>query len=80
MYMEYTSIVYIEWKLATCIFNGTVFILVVVNINDLHFVFVLDELNQYVTVMICVAVKGKPILGIINHPYDTEFYSHETGE
>lgn len=42
-------------------------------------VFISEDLNMFVTVMICVAVKGKPVIGVINRPLDSDEYPKETG-
>lgn len=38
-----------------------------------------EDLDNFVTVMVCVAVKGKPVIGIVNRPIYSEEYKKETG-
>ena len=38
-----------------------------------------ENLDNFVTVMVCVAVKGVPVIGVVNRPMDSEEYKKETG-
>ena len=38
-----------------------------------------DDLLKYVTVMVCIAIKGKPIAGIIHQPYNANGKPYKKG-
>ena len=38
-----------------------------------------NELLKFVTVMVCIAIRGKPIAGIIHQPYETDKNSRDSG-